>query len=280
MADYSWAVPIMRAGYAGRGITYLAVAGLSLWAIWRGGEAQGTQSALSSLTGSAWGLAVLWLIGIGLLAYSVWRVIDAAKDLEDYGTEAKGIVARAGMVVTGLIHGALGITAIGLALGRPGGGGEGGGGVTQAVDWVLGLPGGRWILGFAALCTLGAGIYYVVKGTRASYRKHLRANPATGRWDPILRAGVVAQSVVILIIGGFLSVAAFRDSDAPAGGIGQAFDWLARQPFGNILVIAVCLGLLGFAVFCFVNAAYRIVPKVRGSNDLETLGHRIRAKAG
>jgi hypothetical protein len=182
------------------------------------------------------------------------------------------------MIVTGLIHGALGATAIGLAIGDRSGGGEGG--VTQAVDWVLGLPGGRWLLAVAALCTLGAGVYYVVKGAKAKYREHLRANRFTGRYDPALRAGVVSQGLLILIIGGFLSVAAFRDSDAPAGGLGQAFDWLANQPFGNVLVILLCLGLLGFAFFCFVNAAYRIVPKVRGSGELETLGHRIQSRIG
>ena len=50
MADYSWAIPVMRAGYAGLGVTYLAVAGLSLWAIWRGGEAQGTSSVMETLS--------------------------------------------------------------------------------------------------------------------------------------------------------------------------------------------------------------------------------------
>ena len=278
MADYRWAIPLMRAGYSGRGVTYLAVAGLSLWAIWRGGQAEGTETVLSSLSRSTWGMVVLWVIGIGLIAYALWRGIDAAEDLEDYGTEAKGVIARAGMVVTGLIHGALGATAIGLALGdRSGGGGQDG--VTKAVDWALNLPGGRWIVGIAALCTLGAAIYYVVKGIRAKHRGHLRANEFTRNWDWALRAGIVAQGALIGIIGGFLAVAAWRASDAPAGGVGQAFDWLAAQPFGNVLVVAMCVGLLGFAFFCFVNAAYRIIPKVKGSGNLETLGAALKAKA-
>lgn len=36
----------------------------------------------------------------------------------------------------------------------------------------------------------------------------------------------------------------------------------------------VCLGLLGFALFCFVNAAYRIVPKVSGP-DVQTLAAKL-----
>lgn len=273
MANHSWAVPVMRAGYAGRGATYLAVAGLSLWAIWRGGDAQGTESALTTLSSSAWGVAALWFIGAGLLAYAVWRGIDATADLERYGTEAKGLVARAGMVVTGLIHAALGASAIGLALGDRSGGGRGG--VTEAVDWALNLPAGRWIVGFAALCTLGAAIYYVAKGIRAGHRKHLGANPFTLRVDGLLRAGIVAQGALVGIIGGFLLVAAWRGSENGAGGVGRAFDWLAAQPFGNVLVVALCVGLLMFAFFCFVNARYRIVPAVEGAGDVETLGARL-----
>ena len=279
MADYSWAVPVMRTGYAGRGVTYLAVAGLSLWAIFRGGDAQGTGSALRTLGTEPWGVVVLWLVAIGLFSYAVWRGIDAIEDLEDYGSDAKGLISRAGMIVTGLIHGAIAGLALSIVFGQSssGGGGGGGDGVSKAVGAVLEWPGGRWIVGIAALCTLGAGVYYAVKGFKSTYRKHLQANEATRRYDGLLRAGVIANAVIILIIGGFLGRAAMADSEAQAGGIGKAFDWLAGQPFGNVLVVAVCVGLLLFAVFCFVNAAYRIVPKAQG-DEVETLAKRLKAQ--
>ena len=277
MADYSWAVPVMRAGYAGRGVTYLAVAGISLWAIWRGGDAEGTSSVIDTLGGSAWGVVVLWIIGLGLIAYAIWRGLAAVEDLEDYGTEAKGLVARAGMVVSGLVHGALGAAALGTAL-RGGGGEDGsGGGVSAAVSTVLGWPGGRWLLLAAALCTIGAGLYYAHKGIAAKYRDKLAANAFTTRYDLVLRAGVVAQGVVILIIGGFLGSAALNGNAEEAGGLDRVFDWLANQPFGNVLVVALCLGLLGFAFFCFVNAAYRIVARVSGG-DVSSLAASLRAR--
>jgi hypothetical protein len=282
MADYKWAIPMMRAGYAGRGVTYLSVAGISLWALWRGGQAEGTEEALSTLTESTWGVIVLWLIAIGLLAYALWRGLDATEDLEDYGTEMKGMVARAGMVVTGLIHGALAAVALSLALGRGSGGSEGSGGggeVSSLTGKVLDWPGGVWIVGFAALCTLGAGLYYIGKGWKASYRDKLMANHFTRHWDWALRAGVIAQGVLVVIIGGFLAAAAIRGSEAAAGGVGKAFDWVAGLPGGSILIVLLCLGLLGFAFFCFVNAAYRIVPRVAGSDRLETLGRVIRSRA-
>ena len=290
MADLSWTKPVMRVGYAGRGLTYLAVAGLSLWAIWRGGEAQGTSTAMETLSDSGWGLAILWLIAIGLFAYTIWRGIDAVEDLEDYGDDAKGYVARTGMIVTGLLHGALGGVAISLALGGGGGssGGEseggadggsgGGGGIAGIVNQILELPGGQWIVALAGLATVGAGLYYIKKGWKAEYREELRANHFTQNYDWALRAGVIAQGVVITIIGGFFVVAGWRHSGSEAGGIDRAFEWLSSQPFGQTLVTLLCIGLLGFAFFCFVNAAYRIIPKVAG-DSIETLGAKLKSMA-
>ena len=257
--DLEWTAPVMRAGYAGRGLVYLAVAGFSLWAIWRGGQARGTGSALASLENSAWGKAALAVIALGLLAYAVWRIIDAWFDLEAYGSEAKGIMARLGMVVTGLIHLGLAFAAVSTLLR---GGGGGGSSIAEAAGRIMSWPGGRWVVGIAGALTIGAGVYYAAQAWRASYRKHLYGNEATRRLNTLLRIGVAAQAVIIAVVGGFLLTAALQSNPGEAGGVGEVFDWLAAQPFGNVLVIALCLGLLSFAFFLFVNAAYRIIPKL------------------
>ena len=281
MADTSgakgWALTMMRTGYAGRALTYAAVAGLSLWAIWRGGEAQGTGEAMSALSDTAWGTAVVAGIAVGLIAYALWRLVDAAFDFERYGTDGEGIVARLGMIVTGLVHGALGVAAAGVLSGS-GGGGEGG--VAAAVETVLGWPGGRWIVGLAGLATLGAGGYYAKKAWKREYRQHLMANEFTQRWDWVLRAGVAAQAVVVAIAGGLLVVAAYQYDGDEAGGIGRVFEWLSQQPFGNVLVVLLCIGLLGFGIFCLVNAAYRIIPALHDEDDMpKTLGQSLKELA-
>lgn len=273
--DFSWAIPVMRAGYAGRALVYLAVAGLSLWAIWRGGEAKGTETALAQLERSGWGIAVLVLIALGMACYAVWRLVDALYDLECYGTDGKGIIARIGMIATGGIHLALGLSVIGILLGT---GGQDGSGIAKAAGMVMKWPGGRWIVGLIGLVTIGAAIYYLRKAWKQSYRRHLAANHFTVHWNPVLRAGVAAQGVIVGLIGGFLVFAALRSNPQEAAGMGEVFDWLASQAFGNILVVAVCLGLLGFALFCAVNALYRIVPKASGT-DIETLAQKLEAKA-
>ena len=123
----AWVVPVMRAGYAARGAVYTVVGGLALLAAWRGGQAEGTTDALAELRGVPWGVALLWAIAIGLIAYMIWRLIDAWMDLECEGTDAKGMVARAGQAITGVIHGAIGVSVATTAMG----GGNGGGGGAQ-----------------------------------------------------------------------------------------------------------------------------------------------------
>ncbi|WP_407674091.1 DUF1206 domain-containing protein [Paracoccus beibuensis] len=54
-----------------------------------------------------------------------------------------------------------------------------------------------------------------------------------------------------------------------AGGAGEAFWWLSNQVYGRVLVVAVCIGPVGFAIFPF----YRIIPKASGP-DTETLAAR------
>jgi hypothetical protein len=270
--EFSWAIPMMRAGYAGRGLVYVVVAGISLYAIWRGGQAESTSSALATLETSAWGMFLLVLIFLGMFAYAVWRIVDAAWDLEDYGSDGEGIVARLGLVVSGIIHAGIGLVAFSLLFGS---GGEGqGSSIPRYVGMVMQWPGGRWIIGIGGLITIGAGFFYVRKGWKETYREHLVANRFTTRWNTALKAGVISQGVIVAIVGLLLVYAALQADPSEAGGVGEAFSWLSGQPYGRILVVVICVGLLGFALFCFVNAAYRIVAKA-SDPDIETLAARL-----
>ncbi|MFQ6547886.1 DUF1206 domain-containing protein [Aestuariibius sp. 2305UL40-4] len=274
--DFGWAIPMMQAGYAGRGLVYLAVAGISLYTIWQGGEAQGTSAALAQLEQSAWGTAALIAIGIGLLAYMLWRVVCGLYDLEDEGTGAKAAIARTGQIVTGLIHGALGfaVFAIMLSAASSGGGSK----IAEFTGQVMSLPAGIWIVGIAGAITVGAGLYYLKKAYKEEYREKLEANHFTRNWNLALKAGVAAQGVTVTIIGVFLVVAALQADPSQAGGLDRAFSWLSGQIYGQILVTILCVGLAGFSLFCFVNAAYRIVPKAAG-DDIQSLASKAKAHA-
>ena len=258
--NFAWTMPFMRAGYAGRGLVYLVVAGFSLWSVWQGSEAKGAQDTMRSL--DSWvGLAAVSLIAAGMFAYAIWRCIDSFWDLEAHGNSAKGIFARIAMIVTGLLHGGIGLLALAALSGRS----SGGQGQTM-LSSMMQTNAGPWLIGTAGLITVGAGGYYVYKGISQSYRDNLEANHFTANWNPLLRAGLIAQGVAIAIIGALIAYAAITVDASQAGGLGSAFDWLHQQAYGRFVVAALCLGLLCFSLFCFVNAVFRIVPKAEGGS--------------
>jgi hypothetical protein len=199
---------------------------------------------------------VVTLIAGGMFAYAIWRCIDSFWDLEAYGASAKGLFARTGMVVTGTLHAGIGVLAI-TALGYRSSG-DGGKSIlssTMQTSW------GPWVIGAAGVLTVGAGLYYIYKAISQSYRDNLQANHFTVHWNPLLMLGLCAQGLSIGIIGALIVYAAATVDASQAGGLGSAFEWLHQQSYGKFLAIALCLGLLCFSLFCFVNAAFRIIPK-------------------
>ena len=268
-----WAVPVMRAGYGARALVYLVVGGLALWAVFWGGAAQGTQNALADLKQVSFGNLLLWIIGLGLIAYMVWRMIDAAMDLEDYGSGAKGIFARLAQAVTGVIHGALGVSIIRLGMGQSGGGG--------AENWtakVMALPYGPSLVAIVGGAVIAAGLYYAQKGLRGKYREDIRINPVTQRLDPLMRAGLIAQGVIVGMVGAFLLWAGLTSDPGQAGGVGQALGYARSLSYGAILFAALAVGLLCFALENAVEAVYRIAPR-RAGPDVRTLASKAKAKA-
>ncbi|PZX50295.1 DUF1206 domain-containing protein [Cereibacter changlensis] len=273
--DLNWADPVMRAGFVGRGLIYVVIAILASFAIWSGGTPEGTTAALEAIETEPWGVALLLLIALGLLSYAVWRGVAAVWDLEDYGSDGKGMVARAGQIVTAVIHVGLAFAAIIVLIGS---GNEEGSSIAKGTEWLMSMPFGRILVGLVGAVQIGAGGYYIHKGLTRKYMQELKATSATLRLQPVLTAGVVAQGVVIAVIGFLFILAAWRSNPDEAGGLGAAFDWLREQMFGTWLVSALAAGLLAFALFCFVNAGYRIIPKLR-DDTIETLGQRVMSGA-
>ncbi|SFI65336.1 DUF1206 domain-containing protein [Albimonas pacifica] len=276
-----WVVPAMRIGFFGRGLTYAVTGALAVSAAVYGGQAEGTTEALESLRGSPWGLAALAAVALGLACYAVWRLMAAAFDLDAHGGGAKGALARLGQVASGLIHLGIGVYAATLLLGLRigGGGGEGGGGARSATAWLMGQPYGVWAVAAAGLVVIGAGGYYVHKGVSAGFRDKLHATPLTRRLDGVLRYGVAAQGAAVGVIGALLVWAAWTYDPDKAGGLGQALAALRGAAFGQALLGAMALGLVAFALFCWVMAAYGIVPRCR-SDETPTLARRLEARAG
>ncbi|SHF46923.1 protein of unknown function [Modicisalibacter ilicicola DSM 19980] len=254
---------IARCGYAAKGIVYLIIGVLaSMAAFGLGGKNIGTKEAITQIAGQPFGSTMLGLMAFGLFAYTLWRVIQAFFDTEDAGSGFKGIATRLGFVISGVIYAGLGVYCIDLLLnvGASSGDGES---TQDRTARLMSNPGGIYLVFAVGVIFIGVGIRQIVRAVKRSYLKnwHMIDMNQTQRKlaEGATRWGLSARGVVFMIIGGFLCIAAWQTDPSEAQGLGGALNTLARQPFGPWLLGIVALGLVGYGIYCFVNARFRDV---------------------
>ena len=247
-----------RVGYTAKGILYITIGYLAAKAgLGQGGSVTDTSGAMRQVKSASLGQPLLLVIAAGLLGYAGWRLVQAIADPERRGTDAKGILMRAGFAARGVFHAGLGLTAIRLALGQRGAASS-----SQAPHWTaraFQVPGGRLLVAVAALCIAGYGLYQFYRAWSPRMRRHLQlAELPAGvqRWVlGVSRFGIAARGVVFCLIGLFLGRAALHHDPAQAGGIRESLRTLAAT--GRWAFVVVALGLVAYGVYQLVNARYR-----------------------
>lgn len=252
---------LMRAGYGARGTVYFLVGAIAIFAAINGGEAEGTTGALNFLVEQPFGQVLLGIIAAGLFAYTAWRFTDAIMDLENEGDDAKGYAARAGQFLSGLTHVFLGISAVTIMIK----GAEERSGNTTTENWtaaIMSEPFGRWFVAIAGAVTFGVGIYLFVKAWRTKYTEQIRNTAVTKTLSPLIRFGLIAHGIVLLLIGGLIGYAAYTTEPQHAAGLGEALRIMESQVFGRVLLGIIGAGMIGFAAYCGVRSVYGNVTRL------------------
>jgi hypothetical protein len=265
----------MRFGYAARGVVYLLVGALAFVASLDGGRTPDSKSALGTLLSIPFGKVLLAIIALGLVAYAAWCFINAGFDLDHKGDDAKGWTARAARIISGSVHGLLAISVSALALGSA----SASGGDDRTEHWtgvLMQQPLGRWLVALVGVIAIGFGVQHFVKALKGKYKENIRYTPAAQRLDWLLKLGLIAHGVVVVLVGVFFLWAAWTADPTRAGGMRDALLILRRADASQMLFAVVSVGLLGFAAYCFVEAVFRVIPRCVPP-DLETLATRARA---
>lgn len=250
---------LTRLGFAARGLLYLVIAVLVIST----GRTEDPAGALQYL-GQGGGRVLLIILTVGLVAYGIWRLSDAAFDIEGHGTGKSAMAERAGAAATASVHFFLAWQAIKLTQGIAG---AQEGGAQEQASSVLQMPGGATLLLVGGLILVGVGIFQLVKAAKASFLKHLEPRIAAENWvEWTGRAGYAARGIVFLITGAFLFNAGLADQASEAGGMADALAWL-NDPWDSI----VAVGLLAFGLFSLIEARYRVLRDV----PVGELGHRL-----
>ncbi|MEV0064990.1 DUF1206 domain-containing protein [Amycolatopsis sp. NPDC050768] len=243
-----------RAGMACYGVVHLIVAYLALRIAFGGGsDAPADQNgALQEIGSNSFGLVVLWVLAIGLLAFGLWQVLMAATGYE-WVSGGERVRKRLGAAGRAIVVFALGYSAIRIAVGA--GSAAGNQRQQEATAKLLSLPAGPAIVVVAACCVAAVAVAAGVKGVRRSFMEDLdtfELPRATRRWVARLgTGGYLAKGVVFAVIAVLLGYAGLRSDARAAGGLDAALRTLAGQPFGTVLLTIVALGLAAFGAYCF-----------------------------
>ena len=255
---------LTRVGFAARGLLYLVIA----WLIMSAGRIEDPSGALGYLSEGNGRYLVMLMIA-GFVAYGIWRLSDAALNLERHPADRKGAGERAGAAASGIIYLFLAWQAVRLLRGTGSGGGDGG--TQEGAQTALQLPGGTLLLYVAAAILVGVGIAQLVKAWRCKFLENLEPSVRNADWIRwVGRGGYVARGIVFLISGYFLFRAAQDSQASQAGGMQEALAWLT-SPWD--LIVAIGLGLFG--LFSLVEARYRVIHDV----PVDEMAHKARGTA-
>ncbi len=233
-----------RAGFAARGVVYLALGYFALMST----HGEAAASVLQRLRTAPAGAVLIGALAFGLFGYGLFRLVGGILDLDDEGRSAVGIVTRVGLVVSGLAHWLLCALAILILV-------SGSGGSDQqeeaAARTAFEYPGGAAAVGLVGIIIIVTGVGQWLIGARGGYMKFLNARqPWIARFTGALGYG--ARGAVFIVIGWQVVSLAIGWGGRQLG-FDSALDLIARREW-VFPCIAVGLGLFG--IFSLYAAAH------------------------
>lgn len=246
---------LARVGLTARGCVYVLLGVLAV-VVGLGGRAHVDQKgALTEVVSRPFGGVLVALLAVGLAAYAVWRLSEAATGVVGEGGR---VGPRLQSLVRGLVYTGLAVTAVSVLLGARG---------TQAGQQgslareVMQHPGGRWAVGLVGAVVLVVGVVMVREGWSKKFMRYFGYLPVLLRTSIVRlgQVGTVCRGTVFAIAGFLVVLAAWNADPEKAGGVDEAFKTLLQQPFGPALVVVLGLGLVVFGVYGLAEARWRRV---------------------
>lgn len=254
--ESDWLDHAVRAGLVAYGIVHLLVGWLALQLAFGEKENSASNSgALHYLAQQPLGGMLVWLVAIGMFLLVVWRLLEFGFGYRDVQDDTKRWRKRATSLGKAVIYGAIGVSAVRVATHS---GSQGG--TDSTTSKLMDLPGGQLIVGVVGLSIIGYGVALVVRGWTEKFTEHLDAQGQSGKdgsaYVMFGKVGYIAKGVAIGIVGGLFCYAAVTHDAKKSGGLDQALQTVLEQPFGQVLLAAIALGIACYGLFCFARARH------------------------
>ena len=253
-----WVERLGRAGLVAKGMLY-AVIGILAVQVALGGreESPDKDGALNAIAQQPFGRGLLILLALGLVAYGLWRLAQGFLDRDNEGEDAKGLAKRGGAVAKAAWYFLL----AGFTVDRIVSSGGGNSNEQQTTAGVFDLPLGRYLVYGAGLAFLAAAAFNGYRAVTCKFNKKLKTGEM-GDAEETAATGVgvlghLARMAVFGLIGAFLLEAAWTFDPKQARGLDGALLEVSQEAYGGLLLGAVAVGLLCYALYCFVQARYR-----------------------
>lgn len=251
---------LTRIGYAVKGVIYILIGILALQGVAGKNHTPADQlGAIAALSKLPAGEAILWIVLIGLIAYSLWGFIRAILDPYHKGHDLKGIASRIGYAISGITYAFFVLPTYELIKGASRTSSSTSS-TTKMVAQVMSMPFGPFLIGAFGVAAIAAGAYQIYSGLNSTFDRQFKPYALTpDQYRTVIQAGrfgTAARGVVFALTGFFLCLAAVYHNPNQAKGFSGALTFLAHQPYGLWLLGIVAVGLMAFGVYSLLSAAW------------------------
>lgn len=245
---------LARFGLVCRGVVWLLVGMLAL-DVAVGGRAKADRNgALGVIKDQPFGEVLLAVLVAGFLGYATWRLLQAAVGHHEEEDDKKRWTKRGASLFRGVLYAGLAVSTLRFLISR------GGGDKTKPLTGrVMAHSGGALLVGLVGAGLVIGGLVMAVRGLKQDFDRKLKPVPAGLRTavKVVGSAGLVGRGLVFALIGWFLVDAAVSFDPNKAKGLDAALRALAKEPFGQVLLVLSALGLIAFALWSFAESRWR-----------------------
>lgn len=259
--EQPWVDLLTRVGYAVRGLLYCLIGFLAAQVFITGrAEITDQSGALTRIAQQSYGEILLFVILVGLVGLVIWGVVRSIADPYRKGSDFKGIVSRAGYLVSGLSYGLLLKPVLNLLNGSGRQVSDADAGARSLTAMLLSSTPGTWLVGLVGVVLIGLGISRMLLGIRGKLSERLKSYEMSEQQRKLAertgRFGYIAHGTVMSLIGVLILLAALTLDPQRVGGLDQALLFLSQQTYGSWLIGALALGLIAYGLYSLMGAVW------------------------